>query len=55
MTKQHFQAFADEIKCAQVDEQTRIAIAHAVANVARQFNGRFDVDRFMRAAGLDGK
>jgi hypothetical protein len=52
MTKQHFQAFADEIKYSQEPIDIRIKLAETVANVAKRFNGRFDRDRFFRACNL---
>lgn len=52
MTKQHFIAFANEIRLMDADDATKRAAAKVVVEVARQFNGRFDVDRFLKACGL---
>jgi hypothetical protein len=48
MTKQHFQAFADEIASIAIITE-RNAAALAVANVAQRFNPRFDRARFLTA------
>jgi len=51
MTKKHFRAFADAI--ANIDDRTeRERVASLVANVCRQFNSRFDRERFLRACGV---
>ena len=56
MTRQHFQAFADEIR-SRLDKETitiREAkyIAHLIANVCRPFNRHFKHDTFYKACGL---
>lgn len=53
MTKQHFKAFADEIKDSDEPYITRLSMALMVSRVANQFNVRFDQDWFMKACGLD--
>jgi hypothetical protein len=50
MTKKHFEAFADYIRTADVDNKTREEMTRMVVDVARQFNGRFDSDRFRAAS-----
>lgn len=52
MTKQHFEAFAREIRDSNRSEAERAAMAWLVVRVARAFNPRFDTGRFFRAAGL---
>lgn len=55
MTKMHFEAFAREI-AQSADTLTvleRLAVANIVVRVAQQFNPRFAVSRFFRAAGLE--
>lgn len=52
MTKQHFEAFAQEIAGSNRSEAERAAMAWVVVRVAQQFNSRFDAARFFRAAGL---
>lgn len=51
MTKQHFIALAAEIARIQ-DMSQRLAAAYAVANVAKQFNPRFQAEKFMVACDL---
>ena len=51
MTKQHFQALADSIRCI-LDPHARLQAAVAVAQVGLKFNSRFDADRFYAAAGV---
>lgn len=51
MTKKHFIAFAQEISRNENPEH-RFAAAQAVANVAEQFNPRFDRQRFLIACNL---
>jgi hypothetical protein len=52
MTKQHFEAFAREIANSNRPTNERAAAAWVVVRVAQQFNSRFDVSRFFKAAGL---
>lgn len=52
MTKKHFVAFADAVKFSDVDDAVKVAMAKMVADVAASFNGRFDRDKFFRAAGV---
>lgn len=52
MTKQHFIAFADDIKRSEEPYPVRLSMALLVVRVAKSFNGRFDQDRFMKACGL---
>lgn len=54
MTKQHFEAFAREIKNSQYTSDEKAAAAAIVIRVARQFNPRFDAFRFEKAAGFEG-
>lgn len=51
MTRQHFQALADEIKWIDDPVQRRIA-AEAVARVCRKFNSGFKLERFLTACGV---
>ena len=52
MSRKHFQALASAI--AQIhDPVLRRAAAERIADVCRQFNGRFDRERFLRACGVN--
>ena len=55
MTKQHFVAFAEAIKSAVQRGEVESAKSQAalVANIAVQFNPRFDLARFYKACGLN--
>jgi len=50
MTRRHFQAFAEAIRCSDFDYATRQQVARLVADVCAGFNGRFDRERFTAAA-----
>jgi hypothetical protein len=51
MTKQHFQALADSIRCI-LDPHCRLQAAVAVAHAVSKFNKRFDFDQFYEACGV---
>jgi hypothetical protein len=52
MTRKHFRAAADIIKCiSDPDERKRTAIRFAT--LFRQCNNRFDSDKFFRACELE--
>lgn len=53
MTKKHFEAMAEHVRSMlmyadenSAEEQEAFAVRDAFIVVARQFNGRFDVERF---------
>ena len=52
MTKKHFVAFAKAVKFSDASDDVKVAMAKMVANVAASFNGRFDRDKFFKAAGV---
>jgi hypothetical protein len=52
MTKQHFIAFAAEIRQSDRSAEEKAAMYYLVVRVARQFNSRFDAERFRVACGL---
>lgn len=52
MTKQHFEAFAREIQSSDRTVEEKMFAALVVIRVAKQFDGRFDSDRFLKACGL---
>ena len=51
MTKKHFEALADSIRCI-MDPHARLQAAVAVAHAVGKFNPRFDYDQFYKAAGV---
>lgn len=53
MTRQHFQAIASAIWHSTIGHDARKQVAESMASELRQFNGRFDRDKFI-AACLDG-
>ena len=53
MIKKHFEAFAREIRESDRTPEEKTAAAIIIMRVARQFNPRFDADRFFKAAGVD--
>lgn len=52
MTKQHFVAFAREIKQSDRSLEEKAAMYYLVIRVAREFNPHFDETRFRVACGL---
>ena len=50
LTHQHFQAIADGIASAGLDQAARWAVARSIATELARFNDRFDRDRFLTAA-----
>jgi hypothetical protein len=57
VTKKHLEAIAKAIKAEQtavaVREDTRYQIALNIAGVMKESNPRFDISRFMAAAGFN--
>ncbi len=54
MTRKHFQAFADEIKHANMStEADRIEFARATMRVCAANSANFDRRRFLGACGFD--
>ena len=47
MTGRHFRAIADAVADLRVDDKTRVAIAEAMADTLRAFNGNFKRQRFL--------
>ncbi len=50
MTRRHFLALAEAVRSLELSPADRLRVAEALADVCRQFNGRFDRERFLRAA-----
>jgi hypothetical protein len=50
LTRQHFQAIADGIASAGLDQAARWAVARSIAAELARFNDRFDRERFLTAA-----
>jgi len=53
MTRKHFEAFAYELKHSDKPWPELRTAAELFIRMAKQFNPRFDSDRFLRAAGLE--
>lgn len=51
MTKQHFKAFAQEIKQEQ-NREIALAQARLIAKLAYKFNPKFDILKFQIACGF---
>ena len=50
MTRMHFQALAEAVRFLALSPADRLQVAEAIAGACRQFNSRFNRERFVRAA-----